>query len=110
MTSIFIVSNYPMFSRGLESLLHQEGRLKVVGHEAKIDQARKRITELQPDVVILDCTDPSPGAILPLIDILQENVGIKIMGVNLHENNLYLYQARRGVITGVEELMEVILQ
>lgn len=110
MTSIFIVSSFLMFSRGLESLLCQEGRLKVVGHEANIDQARKRILELQPDVVILDCTDPSPGSILPFIDILQENVGIKVIGVSLHNNSLYLYQARQGVLASVEELMGVILQ
>jgi len=56
---VFILSSESLFDLGLESLLRQEAALEVVGHEADLDQALVRISELSPDVIVVNSTDAS---------------------------------------------------
>lgn len=109
MTRIFIISNYPMFSRGLESLLRQGNRLEVIGQETDLDRAIERIKNLQPDVVIVDNSGPGQqGISAAVLQILDENSATKVIGLSLQGNHLSIYQSTRRIITGVEDLMNVI--
>lgn len=110
MTRIFIISNYPMFGRGLESLLRQGNRLEVMGQETDLGRAVERIKNLQPDVVIVDNGGPGqqPGISAAVLQILDENSATKVIGLSLQGNHLSIYQATRRIITSVEDLMNVI--
>lgn len=109
MTRVFIISNYPMFGRGLERLLSQDPRLQVMGRETDLDRAIERIRILQPDVVIFGYSDTgqstTPAAVLR---ILAENSCTRVVGVSLQDNHLCVYQATQGVIHNLEDLVEVI--
>lgn len=109
MTRIFIISNYPMFGRGLESLLRQDNGLEVMGQETNLDRAVERIKNLQPDIVIVDNSGPEqqglPAAVLQILD---ENSGTKVVGLSLQGNYLSIYQSTRRIITSVEDLVNVI--
>jgi DNA-binding NarL/FixJ family response regulator len=59
MKRIFILSSYPLFGQGVESLLRQETGLEIVGRETDVDKAMERIKELRPDGVIIDSCDMS---------------------------------------------------
>jgi DNA-binding NarL/FixJ family response regulator len=108
MNRIFIISHHLMFGYGLESLLRQETELNIIGWETNITQGLQMIKELQPDVVILDRDDSAFNFTAELLHILNNNPGVKVICLNLRNNNLHIYQAHQRVATGFEDLVETI--
>jgi DNA-binding NarL/FixJ family response regulator len=95
-----------MFSRGLESLLRENAQLDIVGQETDINHAFERIAELRPDVVILNGDQPD----LEVAHILKVSPDIKVIGLSLENNNLYIYRASQRVTRSVSDLLEAIEQ
>jgi DNA-binding NarL/FixJ family response regulator len=95
-----------MFGRGLESLLRENAQLDIVGQETDIKHALERIRELQPDVVILDSDESD----LEVAHLLKVSPAIKIIGLSLQNNSLYVYRASQRVTRGVSDLMDAIRQ
>ncbi len=110
MKRIFILSSHLLFGRGVESLLHQETGLEIVGRETDVDKAIERIKELQPDVVIVDSADPAGDPTPAVMRILREEVGTKVIGLNLQDNIVCIYRGEQRVIQGVKDLVEAIEQ
>lgn len=108
MTRVFILSQHPMFGRGLESLLHREAGLELVGQETDEEQAIEQIRALKPQVVIWDSNGTQDGTMPTIIRILRENPGIRVIGLSLHNNNLYVYQVTQQIASGLEELVKAI--
>jgi cytochrome c oxidase subunit II len=56
---ILIASSHPLFAEGLRSLLHQRQQMDaiVVGMVSNIEQAQTALTELHPDLIIVDYDD-----------------------------------------------------
>ena len=105
-TRVFMVSNYLMFGRGLESLLRENTQLDIVGQDTDVNRAYEQIKELQPDVVILDGDEPD----LEVAHILKVSPDIRVIGLNLGNNNLYVYRASQRVTRDVSDLMDAIKQ
>lgn len=55
---IVIADDHPVFRRGLGQILGSDPALNVVGEAGNGDEALARISELQPDVVVLDVDMP----------------------------------------------------
>jgi two-component system NarL family response regulator len=108
MTRVIIISNYLMFSYGLESLLREQDGLDIVACEQDIAQAIESIKELKPDVVILDCDDPAQHPTWGLMHILSIRPKIKVICMSLQSNNLRIFQARRWITKDVEDLLAAI--
>lgn len=107
---IFIISTYPMFSYGLESLLSQENGLEIVGQEANIDTAVEQIKDRRPNVVILDSDEPTGRVVSNMLDqIAQENLETKVIGLSLRTNKIHIYRTTKQVVTGVNDLLAAIL-
>lgn len=97
-----------MFGRGLEILLQNHTDIDVLGQESDIDKAIEQINEAKPDVVILDGDDPLNEAMSTILTILKAQLIPKVIGLNLQDNNLYIYEARRWVTKGVDDLVTAI--
>lgn len=97
-----------MFGHGLKSLLGQETECNVIGQAGEVDQAIEQIRDSQPDVVIVDSDTPSEKATYAVLDILKQNSEMKVIGLNLQNNKLYVYSAMEWVVTGVEDLLDAI--
>ena len=108
MARVFILSKYPLFGRGVESLLRQETELEIVGQETDADQAIERITELHPDVVIVDSSDPACDPIATITRILKTETPVKVIGLDLKENKIHLYHGEQREARGVEDLVAAI--
>jgi len=108
---VFIVSNHAMFGKGLDSLLGQKEHIDIVGQENNLDRALDQVTQLQPDVLILDSDDP-PYESLPavLYRILKDDLDIKVIGLSLQDNRLYIYMATHWVVTDVDDLISAIFR
>jgi DNA-binding NarL/FixJ family response regulator len=94
-----------MFGHGLESLLRQETQFEIVGQEAEIDQAIDRFVELDPDVVIFDSDDVPNNSTPTVLRILKEKPDVKVVGLNLHQNTVYVYEAKQWLVKEVKDLV-----
>jgi DNA-binding NarL/FixJ family response regulator len=107
-TRVFILSSYPLFGQGIESLLAQEVGLEILGRETDLNQALERIKELMPDVVIVDCDDPGVSLTAPVISILKERLGIRVIGLSIQCNTVSIYRGEERLVQGVDDLVEAI--
>lgn len=108
MKRVFFLSSQSLFGQGLESLLRREEGVDIVGREADIDLAIERIKALRPDVVIVDCTDPSCGPTSAVARLLKEGMGTRVVGVNLGNNSLCIYHGEERLVTDVGDLVKAI--
>jgi len=108
MKRVFIVSSYPLFSQGVESLLRRQTGLDIVGRETDVDKAVERIRELRPDVVILDSADPAGDPTPVVTRILREGLATKAIGLSLQDNTMCIYRGEQRIARGIEDLVEAI--
>ncbi|HUX64915.1 response regulator [Sulfuricella sp.] len=55
---VVLVDDHTLFRMGLAELLEQRGSIKVVGVTGNADEARRLLTEQQPDVLVMDLHMP----------------------------------------------------
>jgi chemotaxis response regulator CheB len=108
MRRVFILSSHPLFGQGVESLLHREERLEIVGRETDADKALERIKEIRPDVVILDCAEPACDPTLAVMRILREGLETKVIGLNFQDNTMCIYRGEQRMVKEVKDLVEAI--
>jgi len=108
MKRIFIIAGHALLGQGVESLLGREASLEIVGQETDVDKAIERIRELQPDVVIVEDGDPAFDPASFITRIVKEGLGVKVIGLNLDGNTIYIYRGEQQVIKEVEDLVKAI--
>ncbi len=108
MKRIFMLSSHPLFSQGVETLLRREKDLEVVGRESDVDKAIDRIRELHPDIVILDHGSPTCSRAPIVMRILEEQLGSRVIGLDLQSNTVCVYRGEQIIVRGVEDLMKAV--
>ncbi|MGQ9586467.1 MAG: hypothetical protein ACUVXG_13850 [Anaerolineae bacterium] len=108
MLRVFILSCHPLFGQGVESLLRQERGLEIVGRETDLDTAVARVRALNPDVVVLDSSTPTCVPTPAVIRLFEACRGVRVVGLNLHNNTMCIYRGEERLITDVKDLVEAI--
>ena len=108
MKRIFMVSSYPLFSQGVETLLRQSTDIEFVGRETDSDQAIECIKLLQPDIVIVDHEFPLCTQSPMLLRILDAGLSAKVIGLNLRNNTMCIYRGEQRVAQTVQDLIHAI--
>jgi len=103
---VFIVASHPLFAQGVEELLGGQPGLQVVGRGAAALNVLDTIHNARPDVVILDADSDAQTTLLPTL--LRENLGIKVLGLNLEDNRIDIYYQQQVVGTDVRDLVTAI--
>jgi chemotaxis response regulator CheB len=105
---IFIISDSPLFSRGLRNLLTGESEMEIIGEETNLDRAIETIDAVVPDVVILGGSSYTNASVQEEMHLLKAKPGIRVVGLNLQTNDLFIYRATRIVVESVKDLVEAI--
>ena len=79
-----------------------------MGREVDVDNAIRRIKELQPDVVIVDGADPALDPTPAVMRVLREEVVDKVIGLDLQDNKMFIYRGEQRVVKEVKDLVEAI--
>lgn len=103
---VFVISNQSLFRSGLDSILRQETRYEILGQAEDVEQASEQIKKLQPDVIIIDDTFPTKETSSQAMQLLQLMPGAKVIGLNLRDNQLYIYRSAQVLVKTVKDLLE----
>ncbi|HLA97078.1 MAG TPA: hypothetical protein VJL34_01390 [Anaerolineales bacterium] len=109
MKRVFILSRRSLFHQGIETLLSQEAELEIVGQDTEPSDAVKCIQTFNPDVIILNLDDPEPDLSSPVLCVMREKAGIRIVGLSLRENKICVFQGEDKQVHQLEDLFNAIL-
>ena len=89
---VVIVDDHALIREGIKKLLELEESLEMVGLAGDGYEALKIISEVQPDVVLLDINMPNMNGIDCLRQIKLHHPDIKVIMLTIHEDAQYLIE------------------
>jgi len=114
---VLIVDDSKIVCNGLREMFINIADLVVVGEAHNADEAVKAISELKPDVVILDIRLPGPSGIEVLKDIRDKKLPIRVIMLTNYPYPQYRKKCEElgadyffDKVTEIEKVTEVIEQ
>ncbi len=108
MIRVLILSRYPLFNQGIQSLLHDAADLQIVGQETAPGRAEARVRELKPDVVVIDDGDEATGLASEVMRLFREGVVNGVVELDTHLNTLLLYHREDRMAQQIQDLTRAI--
>jgi DNA-binding NarL/FixJ family response regulator len=99
LVKVFIFDDHAVFREGLKSILLRNNYIQVVGESDDGSQAVAKISNLQPDVILMDVNMPYSG-LQATIDILATLPEMKILILTVSENEEDLHKAVKAGARG----------
>ena len=90
---LVLADDHHLLRRGFRSLLSSEPGLEVVGEASNGREAIEICRRLKPDLVLMDVRMPEMDGITATRQIKEEQPGVGVLMVTMHENPDYLLQA-----------------
>jgi DNA-binding NarL/FixJ family response regulator len=99
-TRVLVVDDHLVVRQGLRSLLSQYPDIEVVGEADGGPAALKLITDLQPDVVLLDIRMAGPSGLEVAGQLRRSGAGARIIILTSHDDEAYLMEAAQAGVHG----------
>lgn len=99
-TRVVIVDDHDMARAGLRSILACESQAEIVGEAASGQEALSVCRELRPDVVLMDVHMPDLDGLAATRVLKQEQPGVHVILLTMHESPDYLLEALRAGASG----------
>ena len=90
---LILADDHHLLRRGFKSLLSGEPDLEVVGEASNGLQAIEMCRRLEPDLILMDVRMPEMDGITATRRIKEEQPGVVVLVVTMHENPDYLLEA-----------------
>jgi DNA-binding NarL/FixJ family response regulator len=97
---IVIADDHGLFREMLRITLHREGSIKIVGEAANVRQTIDLISELKPDIVLLNSTMPKMDGIEVLPEIREKNQKTKALMLTANKDEATIFKALKGGAKG----------
>jgi DNA-binding NarL/FixJ family response regulator len=97
---LFIIDDYPIVRQGLTQLVAQEPGFVICGQSAEGEQALKSISQVKPDLVILDIALRGMNGLELIRQIKSSHPHIRILVLSMLEESLYAERALRAGANG----------
>jgi len=97
---VLIVDDHPIVRDGLVTLINHESDLEVCGEAEEPQQALKAISELEPDVIIVDITLKGSNGIELTRSIKERSPGLPVIVLSIHDESIYAERALRAGARG----------
>jgi DNA-binding NarL/FixJ family response regulator len=109
---ILIVEDHPIFRMGLTDLIEQEKDLMVCGHAEDVPEARRAISKLDPDMVIVDLSLKTSNGFDLVRQLMQTRKDLPVLVLSMHDESVHaercLLAGARGYINKEETSESVI--
>jgi len=97
-TTMVIADDHPLFRSGIRTELERIGNLTIVGEAGEGEEALRLITELRPDLAMLDIRMPKLSGLDVAQKICESNCSTRIILLTMHkERKLFLRALELGV-------------
>lgn len=97
---ILLVDDHAVLRAGLRMLLNAEEDMKVVGEAADIVQAEKQVSELKPDIALVDISMPGGNGLEFLKSMKQKAPECLFIILTMHNDEGYLRMAMASGASG----------
>ena len=108
MKRVYIFASRSFFGSGIRCLIGNEETVEIVGHNVDPERALAQIAMLQPDVVLMDREGGDTDFALKALHMLDWEVGRRVIGLDLHENVLWVFRKERRIVHDADDLMRAI--
>ncbi|MEO0677389.1 MAG: response regulator transcription factor [Pseudomonadota bacterium] len=93
MIRVLIVDDHPMVADGIEAILDSYADIEVVGVLSTGREAVEQARALTPDVILMDLNMPELSGLAATEIILEEQPGIRILILSMHDSPEYIATA-----------------
>ena len=114
-TRVVVADDHSLFRYGLKAMLANAEGFDVVGEATTGEEAVKKVTELEPDIVLMDIQMPGINGIEATRRILETNPRVGVVVVTMFEDDDSVFAAMRAGARGyvlkgadVEEVLKVL--
>ena len=114
---ILLADDHALFREGLRSLLEDQEDIKIVGEAEDGLEATKLVSELKPDVVLMDINMPVVDGVEATRMIIEDDQSVGIVILTMYPQDEYVFQALKAGAkayllkdTRSKKLLEVIRQ
>lgn len=97
---VVIVDDHPIVREGLRACLGARHEIEVVGDAADGAEALERVTELRPDVVLMDVSMPKLGGIEATSRLLDLDSAVKVLMLTMHNSQAVMQASLRAGASG----------
>lgn len=87
---VVLADDHGVLRAGLKALLEAEQDILVVGEAETGEDAVRRVTELKPDVVVMDLSMPGMGGLEATRQITGMDAGTRVLVLTMHAEEEYL--------------------
>jgi len=97
---VLLVDDHPLYREGLAEFINRERDLEVIAESESADNALKVISEIDPDLIILDITLKDSNGIDLIKSIKSQYEHKPILVLSMHDESLYAERALRAGAKG----------
>jgi DNA-binding NarL/FixJ family response regulator len=98
--TVFLADDHAIVRDGLRFLLESEGDIEVVGVAPNGREAVRQVTELAPDIVILDIAMPELNGIDAAIQIRELCPSVQVIILSMHSTTEHVFRALQAGARG----------
>lgn len=92
--TIFIADDHQIVIDGLQLLLNDNDRFKIIGSANDGETALKHIIKLNPDVVLLDLKMPEKDGLQVILHLKNQGITSKIIMLSMHGDRRFIIDAK----------------
>ena len=89
---ILLVDDHAIVRQGLRLLLDGQPDMEVLGEAGDGEQAMQLLTQMQPNVVLMDLAMPGMNGMEATRQIKRSWPAVQVIGLTVHDNDEYLFQ------------------
>src|SRR5512138_3218090 len=92
-TRILIADDHPIFRSGLRAAIETQPMLEVVAEASDGEEALRLITELLPDIVVLDVKMPKLSGFLVVEELGKKGLSMDVIILTMHDEEAIFAKA-----------------
>lgn len=100
MIRIFIADDHCLVRDGIRAIISEHNRFQVIGESADGNDSLEKITELKPDLAIVDISMPGLSGINLTKAIMQKSPSVRVMILSMHSSEDYISNALEAGASG----------
>lgn len=97
---VLIADDHAVLRDGLHALLNMHEDMEVVGEAGDGLEALEKITELRPDIVLMDIAMPRLGGLEATLEVRQRKLPTKVLVLTQYDNREYIFQMLKAGAAG----------